>query len=71
MYTTEDAAYNSRHFLSIDDADYGDDADVEPVCICPDYAGAKHPAFCVACNGYTDDIEIAAAEAAQQLAEVA
>jgi hypothetical protein len=27
------------------------------VCVCPEYAGAMHPTFCVACNCYTDETE--------------
>lgn len=37
-----------------------DDPNDEPVCVCPDYAGAKHPVFCKACNMWTDDAELLA-----------
>ena len=40
---------------------YLDDSDVyepeTPVCVCPEYAGAMHPVFCIACECYTDETE--------------
>lgn len=44
--------------MDIDDYDPND----EPVCVCADYEGAKHPVFCKACNMYTDDKELLMAE---------
>ena len=48
------------------DFDY-DDPNDEPVCVCADYEGAVHPVFCKACNMWTDDAELLAAEATDDI----
>ena len=43
---------------------YFNDDEPEPVCVCEAYEGARHPVYCLACLAWTDDMEIAALEAA-------
>jgi hypothetical protein len=45
------------------DIDYEYD---EPVCICEEYFEAVHPAFCKACNMWTDNAELLMAESVEQ-----
>ena len=45
------------HYM-IRNVDYEGPDSEEPevlICICPDYAHATHPAFCRACNCWTDE----------------
>jgi hypothetical protein len=54
---------DSERFNDIDG--YVDPND-EPVCVCAEYHGAIHPTFCRGCGDWTDNIEIAKMEAAEE-----
>jgi hypothetical protein len=55
------AYYDNDTFDAYDEND-------EPVCVCPEHAGAMHPVFCRACGAYTDEVELTAADAAEIMA---
>lgn len=43
-----------------------EDEDEAPVCVCPEYFGTTKVTFCRVCGDFTDNLEIALNEEAEQ-----